>query len=230
MRLTVVAAIASGALALSGCQLVFGLGDYVDGVDTTGAGGGGSTSGGAGGESASTSGGGNPSTTQAATTTGAGGGDACTCVGGAWKAYEFITAGTASDTQPTSCGNGGELLLLHPGDPSLVCSECTCTKGGCELPAVNVYDGADCSGSPTPLMPSASCTTISKGSAQLAGPIGAPLCQPSGGVFDSVGFDRFVALCGATTCDGGDDCDDGERRGSATPRCHDGRSERGLTL
>jgi hypothetical protein len=212
MRLTVVAAIASGALALSGCQLVFGLGDYVDGVDTTGAGGTGSTSGGAGGESASTSGGGNASTTQAATTTGAGGGDACTCVGEGWTGVSLVGTSAQGDP-PTTCLNGNDLQLLYPGNPEVSCSPCGCTPGGCEMPDLELFSDGFCNvaSGAGPIAPGSSCQDTYVGSTRVAGPVGPPDCgEPSGGELTDYTFTQFAAFCEEAACPSGPSCfDDG---------------------
>lgn len=184
------------ALLGSGCQLVFGLGDYEaagGNADVAGAGGG---AGGIGAAGAGPSTGGE----------GASGGDPSTGAGPTiWTVVGLPDVGDASSALPDTCVAGGERVNLFGGASGAECVPCDATPaaGSCQADLLCYPSSNNCQNeAPQALSPGSSCTDIGSFNSCGASPQSAPACDVTGGqVADGdTGLDRFASFCPCSDC------------------------------
>lgn len=200
----------AAALVAPGCQLVFGIDEYETAqADDGGQGGGGGvapSTGGMPGQGGAGHGG-----------EGAGGGSppGCDCdVDPIWTPYTLAVHASGDSAAPTTCGNGTEPLVLYRGAPSVECSGCTCTPGGCDLPALECFDQDSCQGAAQVTTPGDGCSQMPSGgcaSYKLADAISPATCTTEGN--EPVGthsFQELFAFCNEAGCGQGCAAEDHE--------------------
>ena len=181
----------AGAVCLSGCQLVFGLGDYE--TDAGGSGGDGAGTLGDGGNGAS------GGTTTVTT------GPMCECgLDPIWQPVSLADQGDAAGPIPQACPDESAPINVFAGEKPGMCSSCACVASGCAPPGLECFTDAACQGTGTMLDPGSSCgaTGQSFDSCRLAAEISGA-CTTSGGepVASGPPFEQFFSFCGAATCD-----------------------------
>ncbi len=178
------------SISVSGCQLVFGLGDYE------------TDPGGSGGEGASNLPGDGGAGAMGGTTTS---GPSCECgLDPIWQPVSLVDQGDAAGTIPGACPDEASPITVFVGEKPGECSSCTCTASGCESPGLECFTEASCQGTATLLDPDSGCNATGNGfdSCRLAGEITGS-CAASGGEPLTLGppFEQFLSFCAAATCE-----------------------------
>lgn len=179
----------AAALCVSGCQLVFGLGDY-----ETEAG-----DGGTGGEGASNLPGDGGGGMMTVTT-----GPMCECgLDPIWTPVSLVDQGEAA-AAPGACPDQSAPINVFYGDAPGMCASCACAASGCASPGLECFTEAGCQGTATALDPGSGCGMVGTGfdSCRLADTM-VGSCTFSGGEPVSSGppFEQFLSFCGAATCE-----------------------------
>lgn len=178
------------ALCVSGCELVFGLGDYETlpggaGGQATGGGGaapGGAAAGGAGGVQ-----------------------DGCSCdLPPIWTPANLALRQPGDAPPPGECDDGSLPTSLFVGAPTVECSSCTCAPSGCALPDLLCYHQGSCQGDPDTTNPGP-CSSLPGGSCasfELVAELGEASCTTEGGepVQADPPFDELLAFCPDGRC------------------------------
>jgi hypothetical protein len=180
----------------SGCQFVFGLGDYEaagGNADVAGAGGG---AGGIGAAGAGPSTGGE----------GASGGDPSTGAGPTiWTVVGLPDVGDASSALPDTCVAGGERVNLFGGASGAECVPCDATPaaGSCQADLLCYPSSNNCQNeAPQTLSPGPSCTDIGAFNSCGASAQSAAACDVTGGEIapGDTGLDRYASFCPCVDC------------------------------
>ena len=180
------------AASLTGCQAIFGLGDYVEGAGGAGAqGSGGATSSSQGGSTSTSADGGAP--------------PGCEFVGAAWSAVELLASGPATETPPTLCpkDSSSPLNLFRGAPSSVACTPCTCTASGCAAPSFACFTDTNCQTGEKQFNGFSGCTSLGMNARScrlLETPTAS--CTPGGGELgEAPAFTEFLSFCGAGACE-----------------------------